>query len=133
MRRTILFDTNFLLIPQQFHIDIFAEVERICPFPYGLAVLAETVRELEHIQASQKGKDAKAAAIALALIKAKDLKTISPLQKGGEVDDLLVGLAGGGVIVATQDKALKARILAKGAPVIILRNKKHLELVNHVL
>ena len=51
----ILLDTNFLLIPSQFKVDIFSEIKRICNFSYKLYVLDKSVGELNYIIENQKG------------------------------------------------------------------------------
>ena len=47
--KTVLLDTNFLLIPAQFKVDIFSEIDRICTFQYEIAVLDKTIDELNKI------------------------------------------------------------------------------------
>ena len=69
--KKILLDTNFLLIPSQFKVDIFSELERICIFNYKLYVLDKTVDELKYIIEKQKGKHKEAAKIGLQLLKLK--------------------------------------------------------------
>ena len=54
--KKIILDTNFLLIPSQFNVDIFTEIDRICLFKYKLCVLDETINELNSIIEKQKGK-----------------------------------------------------------------------------
>ena len=54
--KTILLDTNFLMLSAQFNVDIFSEIERICNFNYKLYVLDKTVDELKYIVVKQKGK-----------------------------------------------------------------------------
>ncbi len=127
MPQTIILDTNFLMIPCQFGVDIFSEVDRICDFEYELAVLDKTVGELNKIISEQRGNKISAARMALELLKRKDLKIIrTPFPK--PADDLLVEEAEKGAIVATQDSALKKRIKGKKGRIIFLRNKKFLQL-----
>ena len=72
--KTIILDTNFLMVPAQYKVDIFSEIERICGFSYELVVPDVVVKELEKIAAGQKGKAA--ARMALQLIKFKGIKII---------------------------------------------------------
>jgi len=118
----IVLDTNFLLIPGQFKIDIFSEIDRICNFKYQLCVVDKTLDELESIVKKQKGKDKAAAKLALQLLKRKDLK-ILPTQAGIGVDESLIGLKG--CIIATQDAELKRKL---GKSLIVMVGKKHLRL-----
>ncbi len=124
--KKIILDTNFLLIPAQFKVDIFSEIERVCDFKYSLNVLDKTVGELKGIVQKQKGKQKLAAALALKLLKAKKVKVIKT-EKGKYVDDVLVEMAKkGDILVATQDRALKKRLKV---PLILLRQKKYLVIV----
>src|SRR3989338_2216273 len=70
---TIVLDTNFLLIPGQFKVDIFRELERIIDAPYRLVVLDATIDELKELRDKKgaKGKDKDAAKLALKLVQAK--------------------------------------------------------------
>ncbi len=116
----ILLDTNFLLIPAQFRVDIFAEIERIMKEPYKLYILKQTIDELNKIIEKQRGKHREAAKLALQLIKQKGLNTIRISSKGS-VDDIIKNIAKN-YIVATQDKELKKSL----KKVITLRAKKYL-------
>ena len=115
----IVIDTNFLLIPAQFKVDIFSEIDRICHFGYSLCVLDKSINELEGIS----GKDKPAAKLALSLIKAKKLKIIKTNEKKS-VDDLILDM--NNVIVATLDKELIRKLKEKGTKIIRLRQKKYL-------
>ncbi len=127
MTKTVLLDTNFLMIPAQFRVDIFSELARICDFSFKAAVLDRTVEELESIRKNQKGKHRTAADFALKLLKKKDLKIIRTNSKK-PVDDLIAEFAENGAIVATQDSALRKIIKSKKGRTIFLRNKKFLKL-----
>lgn len=122
---TIILDTNFLLIPAIFGVDIFSEIQRIYPFKHLLAVLGSTIVELETIK-SRPGKQAAAAKLALGLIKAKNINTLPTAVK--HTDDAIVAIAQkqGNCIVATQDAALRSRLKKEGVSVIVLRQKKYL-------
>jgi hypothetical protein len=123
--KKIILDTNFLLIPAQFGVDIFDEISRICNFEYELLVLDKSIDELKKIVRTEKGKNRAAAKLALALVKAKTglMKT----KSGKGVDDLLVELSRKDCIIATQDRLLKRKLKT---PIIVLRQKRHLQLIN---
>lgn len=122
--KKIILDTNFLLIPSQFKVDIFSEIDRICLFNYELYILDKTIDELKEIIKKQKGKHREAAKIALMLIKKKHLSIIKTEE--GKVDDLILRLINKGDILATQDALLRKKAIKKGAGVIFLRSKKYL-------
>lgn len=120
----IILDTNFLLIPAQFKVDIFSEIKRIADFKYHLYVLDKTLDELKKIEKEQRGKHKAAAKLALALLKNKKVKVIKTTSEN-YVDDLLVEYSKKGAIIATQDLGLKRRLKK---PCIFLRQKKYLAL-----
>ena len=120
----IILDTNFLLIPAQFNVDIFTEINRIVLEKHQLFVLDKTVDELKKLSTNPKQslKNRRAAKLGLQLLKAKKVKVLK--VKGESVDDILASIKG--YIIATQDIELKRRIKGKK---IVLRAKKKLVLV----
>ncbi len=121
----IILDTNFLLIPAQFKVDIFSEIERIVHEPYELFIVEQTIGELKSIIEKQSGKKRQAAKLALQLIKQKGLNTIKNFQKG-IVDDIILSIANKEFAVATQDKGLKKALKKKNIKIITLRARKYL-------
>lgn len=124
--KKILLDTNFLMIPWQFRVDIFSEIGRICNFNYNLYIFEESINELRGIISNAAGKDKKAAQFALKLVKLKNIKIIKSEKK--DVDSLILKNADKYDIVATQDMQLKRELVKKGISLIALRSKKHLVL-----
>ena len=129
--RKIILDTNFLMIPLQFKVDIFSEIERICRFNYELNICNESISELKSIISKSAGKDKKAAEFGLKLIKLKSIKTIKSQKK--HVDFAILENSDESTIVATQDALLKKKLLEKKVSVIILRQKKYLQLIERKL
>ena len=86
--KKIIIDTNFLLIPLQFKVDIFSEIDRICHFNYELSIFEKSIEELKNIIKKQSRKNKKAAQFALNLIKLKKIHTIKSKQK--DVDSLIL-------------------------------------------
>jgi|TARA_B100001964_G_scaffold245805_1_gene336639 hypothetical protein len=126
----ILLDTNFLLIPVQFKVDIFSEIGRIIAFEFKLLVLDKTIEELKAIVENQKGKHKEAAKIALQLLKIKKVNIIKTESNKG-TDDVIVDYAKNErCFVATQDKDLKRRLVNQGNSVIILKQKQKLAVIN---
>ncbi|MBI3050984.1 nucleotide-binding protein [Candidatus Woesearchaeota archaeon] len=126
---TVLLDTNFLLIPGQFRVDIFSEIERVCGFAYELAVLDLTIGELKGIALHQKGRDKEAALLALRLLDAKKVRVIDTKNISFKnVDQIILNYAGRGAIAATQDRALQSALRRKGVRLLVLRQKKYLML-----
>ena len=126
----IILDTNFLMIPIQFRVDIFSELNRICNFNYELFVFDQTINELKSIIVKDS-KHKRAAQFALKLIKLKNIEIIKSENK--DVDTLILENLSKDMTVATQDINLRKELLKKGASVILLRQKKYLELVERKL
>jgi len=125
MKRIIL-DTNFLLIPGQFKVDIFEEIRRISDFKYELCIIDKSMDELKKIIETQKQKNRQAAKIALQLIK---MRRIAQIKTGeGNVDNLILELLDKDYILATQDALLRKIAVKKGIKVMFLRSKKYLVL-----
>ncbi|MFH1511015.1 MAG: PIN domain-containing protein [Candidatus Woesearchaeota archaeon] len=126
--KTVLLDTNFLLIPGTFSVDIFSELDRIVDQKYCLAVLDKTLDELKSITEKQKGKSREAARLGLQIVQQKKIEVIET-EKNKSVDALTVEIANSkSFIVATQDRELKKRLKEKNVAVVVLRQKNHLEL-----
>ncbi|MBW2964963.1 nucleotide-binding protein [Candidatus Woesearchaeota archaeon] len=124
----IILDTNFLLIPAQFGVDIFEAIDRLMEEPYTIHIVDATLDELERIAATASGRDKAAAALAVKLVKAKGVSTLKT-EKNLNTDKLIVELAKRpDYIVATQDRGLKAILKQNDTPVIVLRQKKFLKL-----
>lgn len=122
MSRKVLIDTNGLMIPGQFGVDIFSELMRL-GFDSCLVVSA-SVKELEKIYAVSRGRDRRAAKIALSLV---DRCTI--IERDGFADDIIYDLAvDTGAAVLTNDIELKKRLCSKGVTIIHLRERTHLSI-----
>lgn len=113
----VILDSNFLLVPFQFNVDIFKELDRILDVKYEVFVTDGVIQELRSLN-SQKARGALSMALKLPVIETK--------AKG--VDDALLGLASGDTIICTNDKILIEKLKSKGLPVIYLRQKKYLVL-----
>lgn len=120
--RTIVLDTNFLLIPELYRVDIFQHIQELMNEPYELYIMDKTLDELQKIVETAKTKDKEAAKLAFALIKQKDLKT---LPCSSTVDECI--LNGPVDYAATQDRDLKRKLKAKGVKIITLRQKHYLK------
>ncbi len=130
--KKILLDTNFLLIPAQFRVDIFSEIERICNFNYKLYILDRTIEELNSIIEKQRGKNKEAAKLALKLVKLKKISIIKTKEKSA-TDRLIIKTANKKeFIVATQDKFLKKQLKTENIALIVLRQKKRLLLEGNI-
>lgn len=128
--RKILLDTNFLMACDQFKVDIFSEIDRICNFNYKIRILDKTMYELKDIVEKQKGKHKDAAKIALHLLKIKNVKVIKYVSEQNTDDTIIDYAKKEDCIVATQDKDLKRKLINQNTSVIVLKQKKILAIVN---
>ncbi len=110
----IILDTNFIIKSFDYKVDIKTELDRICSSKYELFIIDKTIDEIKKLNNSS-----------LALSFANSVSKIS--TTGGHVDDSIVQNLNNDTVVATQDKALKEKIKNKGAQIIIIRQKNHLE------
>ena len=127
--KLIVLDTNFLLIPSQCGVDIFAEIERIIPSAYQLCIVDKTMEELKAIKKREEKKERQAAKIACELVERYNIKIIKTANESN-ADDAIVEFANPiTTIVATQDAALKRRLRQKQVPMLALRQKKYVIMV----
>jgi hypothetical protein len=125
---TVVLDTNFLLIPIRFGVDIRAELGRVVEASFVLTVTPAVLEELRRLEDKVKASEAKD--IRFALDFASQMKVIDDiLAEGEEVDDQLLRLAvERGYIVATTDGGLRRRLREKGLTVVFMRQGRHLAL-----
>ncbi len=124
MRPRVVLDTNMCLVPFQFGVDVFDEIQRILPGA-EVYVPKKVVEELKRLEA-RGGKTGKMARLALRLLDMRGVKVIDVDAPG--TDTALVLLAEKGYIVATNDRELKRRVWKAGGKVLALRERSHLEL-----
>jgi rRNA-processing protein FCF1 len=125
-KKKLIIDTNFLLIPGQFRVDIFSEVERIMQEPFEFCVVEKSMEELNNLTIKGKEADRFSAKLGLVLAIQKNLKRLPCSKEDKTADDSIVSYANNDVVVATQDKALRDRVREKGGRIIGLRQKKYL-------
>ena len=126
--KQIILDTNFLLIPAQFNVDVFSEIDRIVAESHNICIISTTIDELDRLIEKTRGKNKEAAKLALKLIEHKNLEIIDSEIK--YVDKAIRDITDKTKhIVCTQDRGLKRKLQNKGIPIIVLRKKNHLELV----
>lgn len=128
MQRIIL-DTNFLMIPAQFGVDIFSEIENLVEGEYKLFIIDATLDELENIIEKQRGKNKAAAKMALQLLKTQNIEVLKT-EKNLNADELIVNLVKERKFaVATQDQGLKRKLKQYNVPLVVLRQKKYLKII----
>ena len=126
----VIIDTNFLLIPGDFGVDIFQEITEQANNVVEFIILQKVIQELEDLCVNKdlNDKQRKSAKLGLALLKQKNLKIEHCSNE--HTDDAIVKKSlefkekGDSVAIATQDKQLTSRCLNYGVQVFTLRQKK---------
>ncbi len=124
----VVVDTNFMTIPSQFNVDIFAEAERVLERSFEFVILRSVADEIETGVRESKGGSNK-----LAFSIAQDLtsrcraveteKSISELPVDEQLLEYTMQVQG---VLATNDKELRNRARERGVPVLFLRGRKQL-------
>jgi rRNA-processing protein FCF1 len=124
----LILDTNFLLIPSKFRIDVFEELANLVNQRFEPILLSTTLQELQTMAGKGSPSMRKQAALALSL--AEKCRQIRVERKRGETsDDVILRTAVEWKSpVATNDKELRRKLRAKKIPVIFMRGKSRLSL-----
>ena len=119
----VILDTNALMVPEQFNVDIFSELLRLGYTEWQ--VPASVLGELRSLaKRADKGSDKIAARVAMGL--AEGCNVVG--EDNFDADQAIVELAlETGAAVFTNDKALKKRLFSKGITVVYLRQGRYLE------
>ena len=122
----VLLDTNALMIPGQFGIDIYDELTRLFG-KYEPITISDVVRELERI-AMGHGRDASAARMGLQLVTRCTI--VESNRMPGSVDEKIVSVAEElRSIVVTNDRMLRDTLIRRGMGVVSMRGQKKLEIM----
>ncbi|MCK4928483.1 MAG: DNA-binding protein [Methanosarcinales archaeon] len=119
----VIIDTNAFMVPVQFGVDIFKELNRLGFDEF--IVPSGVVRELTALKKLAKGKDKLAANTGMTLT-----SKCAEVMTEGTVDDAIIELAiEQEAAVLTNDIELKKRLCSKDITVVYLRGKDHLEMM----
>ena len=122
----VILDSNFLMIPFQFNLDVFHEIEYILQRKVDFIVPSLVKSELTGIS-TRGGEGAAEASLALQLASRCRVVEVA-LNPGETVDDAIVKASQKlGAVVATTDIELKKRLRDVNIPVVYLRDKSKLE------
>lgn len=119
----MILDTNALMLPEQFGVDIFSELQRLgfmeCIVP------APVLRELKLLTTrADKGLDKTAARVGLRLTEQCKVMDTTVGDADRAVEELAISE---NASVLTNDRVLKKRLFSKGITVIYLRQGRYLE------
>jgi len=122
-------DTNFLLIPGQFGVDIIGELKRVLDVNFKVVIPNVVIKELDIIEKKSRGKDLVAIRMARQLIERFEIIDIGEFgEKPTDKQIYEFALKRSNVIVCTNDKGLKKKLRERGIPVVYLRQRKILVL-----
>jgi len=124
----IILDSNFLMIPPEFKIDVFEGLMIVLNQRFEPVLLSTTLNELQTMAKKGQPKLRKQAAVALKL--AEKCRVVNVERGKGETnDDVIVKVAAQWKCpVATNDRVLRKRLRDISIPVIYVRQKSRLEL-----
>jgi rRNA-processing protein FCF1 len=122
----VILDSNFLMIPFQFNLDVFQEIEFLLQKKVDFIVPSAVKSELTALSA-RGGEGAAEASLALQLASRCRVVEVT-LETNETVDDAIVKASQKlGAVVATNDIELKNRLKLLKVPVVYLRDKSKLE------
>ena len=123
----IILDSNALLVPLEFKIDIFEELENVVNTAMKPILLSPILDEIEKIARESSPKMRKNATYALKLAERCEIVRIDEADM--PADDAIVKVANERKCpVFTNDRALRKRLRNINVPVIYLRQKSRLEI-----
>ena len=123
----VLLDSNFLLIPAQFKIDIFEELNRVLEAKVDPIILSPVYQEIKRLSNLKNERLRRRALLALKLAKRCRIVHVKT-REGESVDELLVRIAEEWRCpVATNDAELRRKLREKRIATIFLRDFSHLE------
>jgi rRNA-processing protein FCF1 len=124
----VVVDANFMTIPAQFSVDVFAEAERVLEQRIDFIMLSSVLKEIEAIAEGNKSLSEKRA-FGIARSLADRCKLVESTRPELPVDDqLLEFTADINGVLATNDRSLRTNARKRGIPVLFLRGKKRLVL-----
>lgn len=119
----IIIDTNGFMIPIQFGVDIFEELNRLGFNEF--CVPEAVIFEIERLMKREKGSDRTAAKVARSM-----MDRCERIVGTGPADEVILRLAKNrGAAVLTNDKELKRKLADNGIQTVSLRQKNKLDIV----
>ncbi|MCJ7428811.1 MAG: hypothetical protein MUP66_00300 [Candidatus Nanohaloarchaeota archaeon QJJ-5] len=116
----VLLDANFLVLPFQFNVPVFDEIERLIGPDHACNTLERTYNEALNLEDQQYHQ------LVQKLVAVKDVHIIETAADV-PVDQQLLEYAQDGYILCTNDTELKRRVDHHNLPHIFLRQQNHLE------
>ena len=126
---TVVLDTNFIVMPAQFGMDIFTETQNTLERSVNFVILTSVISEIETLAEKSSKTEKRWFRIAMDFVERCQIIDYQPSKSGLTVDEqLLEYLSETGYILATNDRKLKYSARKMGISVLMLRGKKRLML-----
>lgn len=125
----ILFDTNFLMIPLRFGVDVFEEAERALNNLPEYYVTGSILREIELLKQGASPSFAKELSFAEKIAERCSVLDVEAREKETVDESILRTAVEKRLIVGTTDAELRRRLREAGVKVLILRQRRYLELI----
>jgi rRNA-processing protein FCF1 len=124
----VIFDTNFLLIPIRFGVDIFNEAERVLETIVEFYITETVLNEIDILKGKSKPSFIRELEFAEKLAQQCSILNIGIVPRE-TVDDSLIRVAkNDDYIVATTDTVLRRKLREANVRVLYLRQEQFLEL-----
>ena len=126
----VIIDTNFIAVPAQFGVDIFAEAERVLERRLDFIIISSALNELERKLSTPSSKtEERHFRIARELVDRCRIVDPEGLAAIHDIDDQILEYTRSvNGVLATNDRGLRRKAKAIGVPVLILRGRKQLVL-----
>jgi len=126
---TVVLDTNFIVMPAQFGMDIFTETQNTLERSVNFVILTSVISEIETLAERASRTEKRWFRIAMDFVERCQIIDYQPSKTDLTVDEqLLEYLSETGYILATNDRKLKYSARKMGISVLMLRGKKKLML-----
>ncbi|HLC45961.1 MAG TPA: hypothetical protein VJI67_03760 [archaeon] len=121
-KKALILDTNMLLAPAQFNVDVYAQSRELLPGK-ELCTVDKCLEELGKIS-KEKGM-AKKAKTALEAMEKNRLR-VARIGSKKDTDSVLIELAREGAVIATNDSELRKKLQKQHSSHVFLKQKKML-------
>ena len=121
-------DTNFLIYAFKHRINFDYELERALNAKYKIVILKCIHDELQKLKKELSGKEKLSVSLALKMIEKYEIIDYS---KGTYTDEMIINFAkeNKNVIVCTNDKELKNKLIELNIPIIFIRQKNYFDVI----
>lgn len=126
--KKIIIDTNILMMPFEYGVDLMGELLRLINEPLTLVIPSGVLRELTTLggKTGRRAQAARSAAASLERLKTRFI--VEVVDSEGEVDGWIIKYAcKNKILVATNDVPLRRQLRASGVPVVAMKSKAKLD------